>query len=99
MMLVSEMRVRNIILVIFSNLVKYDLPPGDYRFEWVYTYKVVPGYKIGADIKWIEFEGMTDGQFECEKCDYGYSNEGAEDCKRCDAFTYFNPQNQTVFYF
>ncbi len=90
------MKVRNIQKVIVFNIVKYDLPAGDYRFEWVYTYKNVPGYNISAEIKWIEYDGMIDGQLQCDRCLSGYSNEGSDDCKTCDAFTYFDSWSQKV---
>jgi hypothetical protein len=75
---------------------RYNLTKGEYHFEWIYFYKNIEGYKLGMELKWLVVEGITDGTLECNKCEYGYSEEGSRQCDRCPAFTYFDPHTSKV---
>jgi len=48
------------------------------------------------EIKWISFEGITDGVLECQKCGKGYSKKGSRQCERCLEFTYYDLKTKKV---
>jgi hypothetical protein len=49
------------------------------------------------EIKWISFEGISDGVLECQKCGKGYSKKGSRQCERCLEFTYYDFKTNKVF--
>ncbi len=82
--------------VIFFNLVTHNLTKGEYHFEWIYYFKDLEGYNSGMEFKNIIIEGIRDATLECDKCEYGMSEEGSKQCDRCRAFTYYDPHTNKV---
>ena len=80
-------------------IVKFDLEPGEYHFEWIFYYRNSVNNQVSMEIKWISFEGITDGYLECQKCGKGYSKKGSKQCERCLEFTYYDIKTKQVFIF